>query len=479
MGRYRRRMGFGAMRVVLASALAVAALAGGPAATVAGAATPPLVVRSSVVDADGSPASGVSVDLFVSIGGLDRGSWVKDGQTGSDGTVAFADLAPDCYQLTFIAPAGKLFTQNFQPFLTPEGVCIGEGFEEAVVPAAQLIDRAAVGTISGTVLPAPGVTNDQAGPLYVGVFAANGDGSRGAWTRDAAIPVGGPYSVDVLPGCYVLTFVPPAAPSFDSTRIPAVFFGDPATDRLTEYESSGAVCVKAGETVSGVSPTARLYPIDRLARVVAGLSNGGSNGVNSPNFVLSADELAKAGVALGVFRVNGDGSRGAWVRDIPWGQNAQIDNYLFPGCYIFTYVAPPGMAFLGSRTYLSTQAGCTDAGQTVISRTPAWFVSDTRIISGTVRNADGTPVPGVSVGLFSTFLEPEFSGSNDLRGGWLADVVTGPDGRYRFTSLMPLGSYIVIAVAPAGRQFTVGGPYFRTFVDVFDRPETTVDATLS
>ena len=85
----------------------------------------------SVTDA-GGPVSGVVVDLFETAADGSRGPYLGSVATGSDGRFRF-DVAPGCYTLTFIAPAGRTFTSGSQWF-QPSG-CVAAGEERLDVDA--------------------------------------------------------------------------------------------------------------------------------------------------------------------------------------------------------------------------------------------------------------------------------------------------------------------------------------------------------
>jgi 5-hydroxyisourate hydrolase-like protein (transthyretin family) len=70
-----------------------------------------------VVTRDGSPASGVTVDLFTANADGSRGAWLGDTSTDAAGRFAHAAV-PGCYVLTFIAPAGLVF-ENGTPWHQP------------------------------------------------------------------------------------------------------------------------------------------------------------------------------------------------------------------------------------------------------------------------------------------------------------------------------------------------------------------------
>ena len=76
------------------------------------------------VSRNGSPTSGVVVDLFSAQADGSRGSWLGDVATDGNGNYTIA-TAPGCYVLTFIAPEGQTFTNGSRWYQTQ--VCLEAG----------------------------------------------------------------------------------------------------------------------------------------------------------------------------------------------------------------------------------------------------------------------------------------------------------------------------------------------------------------
>ncbi len=98
-------------------------------------------IGGTVTDGAGAPAPGVGVDLFEANADGSRGTYLRSGTTGADGTYSIG-ADPGCYVLTFIAPAGETF--NGDGWLSlPQ--CVLEG--EAITDLNAQFDGEVGGTI--------------------------------------------------------------------------------------------------------------------------------------------------------------------------------------------------------------------------------------------------------------------------------------------------------------------------------------------
>ncbi|MEM9563701.1 MAG: hypothetical protein AAGA93_13845, partial [Actinomycetota bacterium] len=158
-----------------------------------------------IVTESGAPVDGIVVDVFAPIDGIGddelptvdhtttdyRGGYRQTATTGTDGRFAFA-AESRCWVLTYIGndtvrfPTGQYLRQTMCPGDSPT----------VVVPDVD----AEPASIAGSVIGGPEVTAD--------LFAANADGTRGAWLGDTTT-VGGAYDFDVSPGCYVTVLIAP------------------------------------------------------------------------------------------------------------------------------------------------------------------------------------------------------------------------------------------------------------------------------
>ncbi len=74
--------------------------------------------------------------------------------------------------------------------------------------------------------------------------------------------------------------------------------------------------------------------------------------------------------------------------------------------------------------------------------------ADGPTIAGAVTEADGSPVPGVTVDVFEAM-------ADGSRATWLGAAGSGPDGTYRFP-VPSADCHVIVAIAPSGRTFTNG-----------------------
>lgn len=406
-------------------------------------------ITSRVEAADGTPVSGVTVGLFgVGTVLFDRGEWMRDTLSGADGSVSFGDLEVGCYKLTYIAPDGRSFSNGSQ-YLTSDALCFNaeigwysvnpQGTVDlgpvGTAPPATVLASSDTGTISGAIRPAvAGATIED---VSVGVFRANADGTRGDWVRDI-VTVDKAYRVQLAPGCYILTFV--AGPGY-------------AFANGGGYASTGSLCVVKGSEVNGAD--ASMAPLEEFATLSA------------IQLVLALDYSLPPTVYFGLFEANSDGSRGAWLQDFAGLARVR------PGCYVVTFTAPDGMISEKSGTgYENSEPICVARSEQV--EILGFFDRPQNLVnvSGTVRSADGAPVPGVRVSIFEAS-----STGFPHRGQWLRDVTTDANGNYSFQGVLKLCHYVTF-VAPPGRSFG-GEPYFTTIPCADSGSVTGVDARLS
>ncbi len=125
-----------------------------------------------------------------------------------------------------------------------------------------------------------------------------------------------------------------------------------------------------------------------------------------------------------------------------------------PGCYVVTMVAPDGRSFPGGQ-YQNVE-GCVTAGQQNLSF-DATLVGGGggggAAVTGQVVEGGGSPVGGVAVDLFS-------SDSSGRRISYLRSTSSDGGGNYRFD--LDAGCYALTFVAPSGRTFSNGSPWFNT-----------------
>ncbi len=123
-----------------------------------------------------------------------------------------------------------------------------------------------------------------------------------------------------------------------------------------------------------------------------------------------------------------------------------------PGCYVLTFIAPTGRVFTSLNAWLNTPV-CVEAGEVVdtldAALRPEGAVPTT--IGGQVSFADGTPVPGPSVELFTI-------NADGSRGTWIRSATGDADGSYSFE--VDPGCYNITFIAPDGENFTNSRPWF-------------------
>ncbi len=177
----------------------------------------------------GQPVADVIVDVFTQAADGSRGQWVGDVRTDAAGAFT-AEVDAGCHVLTFIAPTGDAFASGSRWHQVSACVEGGEttGGLDAVLRGADFNP----GVLSGTVNEAGAGVAD----VTVDLFAANGDGTRGAWLGDTRTDASGQYSHATTGGCYVMTFIAPSGKTF--------------ANGSQWYQPSA--CVQAGETVGGI-----------------------------------------------------------------------------------------------------------------------------------------------------------------------------------------------------------------------------------
>lgn len=186
-------------------------------------------VGDRVTYSDGSPASGVNVDLF----SANRASWLGSTTTNSNGNYSFDLDAAQCGVVTFVAPGGQTFVDTGTQYKNSD-FCVADGQNLTTVDAV-------IASPGGQAGLGDRVTNASNGAGVSGVkivlYQANGDGSRGQWVRDTTTNGNGNYSFTVSAGCYVLDLVAPGSRTW--------------TDTGGQYLRRSA-CVGAGETNNGL-----------------------------------------------------------------------------------------------------------------------------------------------------------------------------------------------------------------------------------
>ncbi len=159
---------------------------------------------------DGAAVQGVDIDLFEATADGSRGRYLESTSTGAAGSYEFA-VAPGCYILTMIAPAGASFSGSnwFQP-----GACVAADEQIGDVDGV-LVAGSEQSGIAGTILRPDGIGAEGAN---VDLFVTTADGSRGEFLGSDTADSDGAYSFDAPAGCYTLTFTAPDGFSYNGSR---------------------------------------------------------------------------------------------------------------------------------------------------------------------------------------------------------------------------------------------------------------------
>lgn len=178
-----------------------------PAHAATGASTPEPVV-GTVTYADGSPAAGVGADLFSTAEDGGRERYLRSTTTDDAGHYRF-EIGDGCYVVVLIAPGTDAFLGTGR--YRQGSICIEEGRASGRVDAELHAARAVVrGRVDDSV-------GGPAVAVAVDLFVAAGDASRGPYVGSTTTDVGGHYSFEVAPGCYIVVMIAPPGETFPGT----------------------------------------------------------------------------------------------------------------------------------------------------------------------------------------------------------------------------------------------------------------------
>lgn len=277
-------------------------------------------ITGSVDDSNGGAVAGAQVDLFTE----NRAAFVGSTSTGGNGSYRFDDLAAGCYVLTFVAPDGSSFNGNrYQN----RGVCVAAGQTSGGNDATVVVAGGGAASVGDRVTysdgsPAPGVRID--------LFSENRAQWLGATTTDG----NGNYRFDLAqPMCGVVTFIAPSGQTF-------VASGGGFLNR--------AFCAASGQDVTDVD---------------AVLASGASQASLGDRVTNASNGAGVAGVKIVLYRANGDGSRGDWIRDTATDGGGTYRFDVSPGCYVLDFVAPAGRSWTATGGQYLQRFGCVGAGQ--------------------------------------------------------------------------------------------------------------------
>ncbi len=363
-------------------------------------------IIAELTASDSNPVAGAQVELFNQNEDGTRGDLVEAKATGETGRADF-DVEPGCYLLNVVAPAGQTIGGNAD---LEREACVeldGQTVLSAVLDEPQ-IDT----SIGGSVSAADG------SPVFdakVDLFAANPDGSRGAFLGFVRTDSDGNYSFDVEPGCHVLTFIAPDGETFNGSRW---------------FQPSA--CVELGQVVTDLDAVldAPVDPSDDAT--IGGLVA-----------LADADGTPVAGVKIDLFVQGDSGGRGSFVGFANSGDDGRYSFTVEAGCYVLTFIAPGDASFGGSRWFQPSV--CVDPAETNDGlNATLQLASDFASLGGVVTDADGAPVEGLKV----TYWGVRADGG---RGEFAGRAFSNTDGV--FAKDVTGGCHWLVFVAPEGASF--------------------------
>jgi len=240
-------------------------------------------------------------------------------------------------------------TNNARPQTRPRATVATAMIVAVLTIGAMLVSGAAAGADVGTAEQAQSadifgqITNTDGASFTeakIDLFAANGDGTKGAYLRSTTPstsfpPVVGAYQFPgVEPGCYVLVFV--LEENVNKFRW---------SDSRSLW-SEERVCVANGAE-RGVSR--KVYSAKVSFRVVGDIDRG-----------------AKIDVFLGNYRPDGSVDKGDWLYGV--SPDRRSGNYFIEeviGCYVLTYIAPSGRVWAATNSKWSEIAVCRNTSDTI------------------------------------------------------------------------------------------------------------------
>ncbi len=157
-------------------------------------------VGGTITTAAGAPVADVSVDLFQQGAAGERGPFLGQTRSDSDGRYRF-EVEAGCYVATLIAPDAETFDGS-RWFQTSGCVEAGQALETL----DGVLDAAAEADLGGTITQGEGQPSEG---VLVDFYRTLADGSRGAFVGSAVSGADGRYNLGVAEGCYWLVLVAP------------------------------------------------------------------------------------------------------------------------------------------------------------------------------------------------------------------------------------------------------------------------------
>lgn len=390
-------------------ALVTLALAGlglaGLAAPVAGQTPNPALITAETMS-DGAPLSGVTIDLFDQTATGGRGSWLGSAVTDSAGRATFDGVVGQCYTLTAIAPPAYDFGAEGRYANRP--VCADDANPAPASFTLRPIPR-------GAIVAKVDRSGSSVDGVNIDLFTMTADGTRGTYLQTLATGhdgLPGEAQFNVAPGCYMITFIAPGDQVFVSTGSPWRTVGSCVTDNSV---------------------------------VIASTLTGGGNTTFGGSVLKGLDPVP--GLQVDLFAADDTGNRVSWRSTGTTDNDGRVVFDVEPGCWTLTFIAPPGDQFSDTHSGFTNRWRCLSSGET-FSFGPVALMSNDLSIGGQVMFADGPPVGGVTVDLFS-------AAADGTRGQWLAQTQTDPSGLYGFQTSW--ACVVLTFIAPDGTRFTANG----------------------
>ena len=178
------------------------------------------------------------------------------------------------------------------------------------------------------------------------------------------------------------------------------------------------------------------------------------------------------GVQVDLFR-NVDGVRDGFLGAVRTNTDGEYEFVSPSGPHILTFIAPSGDEFIGGGMYhqpsISVVPGQTTSG--VNASLLGINTPGSGSLGGTVTDADGTPVAGLKIDLFTVL-------GDGSRGRFLRFTRTKDDGTFRIGT--PAGCYVLTMIAPDGRVFDNGRRWSQPTVCIeAGEARSDIDATLA
>lgn len=287
-------------------------------------AMPPLdtgTVVSGWVYRDFEPVPGVQVDHFTAAADGSRGTWIATSATDDFGRFTI-NVSFGCHVLTFVAPAGEVFSDTDAPWSNLP-FCVAPGDPEILNLNADLTPR---NSQQPTIVAVVEDERSRAGVpgVAIDLFSSDETGTRLEWLESAVTDADGRVTFVTRPiGCWVVTFIAPEGRSFTP---------------FDELWRNQPFCL------NGASP------VDLLGRLNAAEVS-----------VFLRPLLRQNGIILehqpvDVYLATADGSRGAWLggydthNGFEEGGGGRLPLIPTESCLVVTYRAPAGETFAETGT---------------------------------------------------------------------------------------------------------------------------------